>query len=516
MKERITNFLKAGYACLYAVSHEEERISGEITAAATAAKREVWSWNFKDGLVLSASDKQEKLGESIKETGDPLKMLAKFNEHSVKGGEPFGVHVRNKSIVILKDFHLFMKQSNPLLIRLMREAITVGRATQRHLIILGCQLHLLPELEKEVTVIEFQLPKRDELLIVAESILEGNKKKSPEDMDKVLDAGSGLTTSEFADATALALVSTGKPDPATIFQIKTETIKKGGILEVMNADVSFDDIGGMTDLKEWVSKRKNAFTKEARAYGLPSPKGVVLFGIQGGGKSFASKAIANELGCPLLRLDAGKLFGGIVGSSEANTRNVISQVEAFGTCALMIDEIDKGFAGMTGGHDGDSGTTRRVIGTFLTWMQEKKSNIFIIATANDLTKLPPELLRKGRWDELFFIDLPTTTERVEIWKVQIRRHGRKPEQFDLEKLAGMTEGFTGAEIQALFIEALYSAFEDGKEPTDDLIEELSASAIPLSKTMSEGVDTLRKWSEGRARPASQPEAKLAIVGRKIS
>ncbi len=209
-------------------------------------------------------------------------------------------------------------------------------------------------------------------------------------------------------------------------------------------------------------------------------------------------------------MDTGRLFGGLVGQSETNVRNVIAQVEAFGRCVLWIDEIDKGFAGVVGGHDGDSGTTRRVIGTFLTWMSEKKSPVFIVATANDLTKLPPELLRKGRWDEMFFLDLPTVQERTEIWAVQIQMKGRKPKKFNLQALAESTENWTGAEIEALFNEGLFAAFHKGKEPTTELLVELSQNTVPLSKTMAEQLAHLRSWAEGRCRRASTPHTQQAL------
>lgn len=510
MKSQLTNYIKAGYACLWAVSHEEERITAEIAKVAEELNYALWSWTITAGLV----NKDE---SGLDKTQDPLAALTQFIAHTVsKKGEPEGTNIPNKSIVILKDFHAFLKNAPALLVRRLKEAITVGRASNRHLIILGCQLNLPPELEKEITVIEFSLPDREELRVVAERTAKAAGQEVNGNMEQILDAGSGLTTTEFEDACAFSKVEHGSIEPGVVSRIKAAVLKKGGILEVLNPGVTFDDLGGLRELKDWVSKRKRAFSKEARLYGLPMPKGVILCGVQGAGKSYATRAIASELECPLLRLDAGKLFGGLVGSSEANVRSVIAQVEAFGKCILQIDEIDKGFAGMTGGHDGDSGTTRRVIGTFLTWMQDKTSPVFIVATANDLTKLPPELLRKGRWDELFFIDLPAFEERVEIWRVQIRRHGRKPDKFDLEALAQQTGEWTGAEIEALFKEGLYWAFGQDKEPDTATLQMLMQNTVPLSKTMAEPIKALREWSKGRARPASAPlTTKKASAQRKI-
>jgi ATPases of the AAA+ class len=511
MKSHLTNLIKAGYGCAYCVTHEEQRVFGELLTVAKSLDYDVWQWSITDGLVRPTGKKEDK-------TQDPLAVLGKFMDVSHTDDGPEGNLIKNKSLLVLKDYHAFLRGNPPpMLTRALKEAIGMARSTNRPIVIIGCQLHLPPELEKEVMPVEFSLPPREELKVVAVEIAASAKQELNGNSEAILDAAAGLTTTEFADAAAYSVAEKKEIEPGIINRIKAETIKKGGILEVINPGVTFEDLGGLQELKAWITKRKNAFTKKAREYGLPMLKGVCLYGVQGAGKSYATRAIASELDCPLLRLDAGKLFGGLVGSSEANVRAVIAQVEAFGKCCLQIDEIDKGFAGMAGGHDGDSGTTRRVIGTFLTWMQDKTSPVFIIATANDLTKLPPELLRKGRWDELFFIDLPTVDERVEIWRVQIRKHGRKPDGFSLKALAQATEGWTGAEIEALFKESLFAAFEHDEEPDDVLLLELRHNTVPLSKTMAEPIKALRDWSQGRARSASAPvETKTVTMKRKIA
>lgn len=512
MTTHLTNLVRAGYGSIFITTFEEDRVVNDLVAVAKQLKYEVWSWSITEGL---------KNGKGIPGTEDPLKMLNAFavlEDPKEENDEPQGKIVSNKSLVILKDFHAFLRGTpSPMLVRRLKECIASGRATNRHLIILGCQLHLPPELEKEIVVVEFSLPTREELKTVAEGIAESVKQELNGNSDAILDAGSGLTTTEFADACAYSVAEKGAIEPGIVNRIKAETIRKGGILEVVKPGITFADIGGQDELKGWIGKRKHAFTKKAQEYGLPMPKGVILMGPPGAGKSYATRAMASELDCPLVKLDAGKLFGSLVGSSEANVRSVIAQVEAFGKCVLQIDEIDKSFAGMVGGHDGDSGTTRRVIGTFLTWMQDKTSPVFLIATANDLTKLPPELLRKGRWDEMFFIDLPTRKELEEIWRVQIRRHGRKPEEFNLGALANRTDGWTGAEVEALFKEGLYAAFEQNKEPDTELLVELSYKTVPLSQTMGESIKALREWSKNRARSASTPqETKPATLKQKVA
>jgi SpoVK/Ycf46/Vps4 family AAA+-type ATPase len=227
-----------------------------------------------------------------------------------------------------------------------------------------------------------------------------------------------------------------------------------------------------------------------------------MLGVPGCGKSLTAKATASVFGVPLLRLDAGAIFAGLVGASESNLRSVIRSAEAIAPCVLWIDELEKGFAGSRNSGASDGGTSSRVFGSFISWMQEKTARVFIVATANDVTQLPPELLRKGRWDELFFVDLPTRAEREAIWEIQIAEFGREPHGFDLRQLAKATDGFSGAEIEQVFIEALYRAFDAGHEPTDLTIGEVLVDFVPLSKLMGESITSLRSWSKGRARPAT--------------
>lgn len=506
---KIKTYIRAGYSALQCVTHEEDRVIAEICTAAkdiNGVEYNLWSWSITSGLSNICTE------EIVKGTADPIAMLNALYEFEITGDEPapHGTKIPNKSIIILRDFHALLRNPNVLVVRRLKECISVGRATQRHIIIVGCQLHLPPELEKEITAIEYGLPSKADLLVVAKQLAADAKQELNGETERILDAGSGLTTTEFADAAAKSIIERGCIDPVLISDSKAEAIRKGGILEIVKPGVTFEQLGGLSDLKAWVSKRKHAFSDKAKEWGLPTPRGVCMFGVQGGGKSVATRAIASELNCPLIRLDAGKLFGGIVGSSEANVRNVIQQVEAFGKSVLQIDEIDKGFAGMTGGHDGDSGTTRRVIGTFLTWMSEKTAPVFIVATANDLTKLPPELLRKGRWDELFFIDLPSHAERVEIWAVQIRRNKRNPDDFNLSALASATDQWTGAEIEALYNEGLYAAWDAQCEPNTELLLALSKGTQPLSTTMAEQVSSLRSWAKGRAKYASPQDNKLSV------
>lgn len=509
---KLTTYLRAAYAGLYAVTHEEARATETIVRDCKLIGFKVYQWSVTQGLITpegKALEMPSPDGKKTMRVTDPMAALRCYQAVTPVTGEPNvyrGAHIPNKSVLIMQDLHVFLQQKQPLLLREIKDAVRTGRGTSRCLVMMGCQLALPPELEKEFTVIDFPLPSKEELLPIVHELSGGRQiQLSEEEEQRVLEAGVGLTYSEFEDAVAASIIEVETVCPLIVGRIKAETIKKGGLLEIIKPGVTFDNIGGLAVLKDWIVKRKRAFTKEARAFGCPTPKGVCLFGVQGAGKSLVSQAIAAELGVPLLALNVGKLFAGLVGGSESNVRAVINQIEAFGACCVRIDEIDKGFAGMVGGSSGDSGTTRRVIGHILTWMAEKTSPVFIVATANDLTQLPPELLRKGRWDELFFLDLPTKAERVEIWNVHIGKKGRKAIDFDLDQLAEVTDGWTGAEIESLMGEAMHAAFYAGTEPDTELLVGLSEQTMPLSKTMAESMDRLREWARGRARSASTVE-----------
>jgi SpoVK/Ycf46/Vps4 family AAA+-type ATPase len=287
------------------------------------------------------------------------------------------------------------------------------------------------------------------------------------------------------------------------------------LLEVIETGATLDAIGGLENLKAWLVQRGEAFTERARTYGLPVPKGMLVLGVPGTGKSLTAKATASVFGVPLLKLDAGRLFGGLVGQSEANVRSVIQTAEAISPCVLWIDEIEKGFGGVGGsGGSTDGGTSARVFGTMLNWLQDKAAPVFVVATANDVSKLPPEMLRKGRWDELWFVDLPDTRERTAIWDLVIAKYGRDRIGLDPAILARSSERHTGAEIEAAFVEALHRAFAEDREPGELDLGEVLNESVPLAVSMSESMERLRQWAKGRARHASAKE-KQGRGGRKL-
>jgi SpoVK/Ycf46/Vps4 family AAA+-type ATPase len=334
---------------------------------------------------------------------------------------------------------------------------------------------------------------------------------TPESKEKLVKASLGLTRSEAENAFARVIVIDKKlnaDDIDSILDEKKQAIRKSRFLEYYESKEEFSNVGGLDSLKEWLTKRGAAFTQKATEFGLPQPKGILLIGVQGCGKSLTAKSVASLWKLPLLRLDIGAVFSGIVGSSEENMRRAIKAAENLAPIILWIDEVEKGLSGVQSSTFSDAGTSARVFSTFLTWLQEKTAPVFVIATANNIQLLPPELLRKGRFDEIFFVDLPSQEERKQIFDIHIRKKKRDPKNFDLEVLARESEGYSGAEIEQAVISALYDAFLENRDiNTQDIVKNTKVS-IPLSITMREAIDQIRNWAKNRARCASSVQKDL--------
>jgi SpoVK/Ycf46/Vps4 family AAA+-type ATPase len=493
MKQKITNYIRAGYPGLYLVSHEEQRIDAEMKHIANELQYHLLFWSAVDGLVDASKG-------TTTAANDPLEALIAIQD------------LKEKTIILLKDFHLFLQDPNPILVRKLKDLLMEAKTKSKTLIVLGCRMVLPPELERELTVIEFALPGKEELSTVLSGIMESANITTiqSEQREKVLDAACGLTTIEAENAFALSVVEAKSIDPVIVAREKAQAVKKNGLLELIETKENLDSIGGLDVLKEWLLKRRNAFGQKAIQYGLPTPKGLLIIGIPGTGKSLTAKATSQVFGVPLLKLDAGRIFAGLVGQSESNLRAVIQTAEAIAPCCLWIDEIEKGFSGTKSSNATDGGTSSRVFGSFISWMQEKKVPVFVVATANDVSQLPPEMLRKGRFDELFFVDLPNQQEREAIWEIQIGNYGRDPRDYDLVQLSIATEGLTGSEIEQVFVEALYMAFDVEKEPTDLDIAQILTEFVSLSKLMAEQITGLRNWAKGRARLATSIEASRGL------
>ena len=405
----LANLFKARFPYVYIPTWEEKRAEEFILSTAWDERliihpREVYSWTQTAGFTnLSEMNR-------VNGTQDPMKAFA------------FIESCDRDAIFIMKDLHVFFGvQGRPPaydLIRRMRDLIPVLHESQerKNIVILSPQLVIPADMEKEISVFEFPLPNVDEMLDMLDRIIRenglDNSRLSYEDKEKLAKSALGLTAQEAENAFSRAIVANRGLDGnaiRVIFDEKNQVIKKTGILEFIKANFTIDDIGGLENLKSWLIKRNNSWLDSARKYNIPAPKGVLITGIPGCGKSLTAKAMSAIWNLPLLKLDMGKIFSGIVGSSEENMRKAIATAEAVAPSILWVDEIEKGLSGVGG--SGDSGTSNRILGTFLTWMQEKTAPVFVIATANNIRTLPPEVLRKGRFDEIFFVDLPTESER---------------------------------------------------------------------------------------------------------
>jgi SpoVK/Ycf46/Vps4 family AAA+-type ATPase len=498
----IATYLRAGYPGIALITPEEARAEAELAAACSDLDRHLHAWSSTDGLVDVQTGRATPCP-------DPLEALMHVEALFRQEGE--------RHVVMLRDLQLHLDQSDPLLVRRLKDLLRLAKSAGHALVPTGCRLKLPAELEHEITLIDLELPGIARLGGVLDGILQSaNQAELGEDArEKILHAALGLTTMEAENAFALSIVESGGVDPALVAREKARALKRGGLVEVIEAKPNLEDIGGLDSLKRWLSQRRPAFGAAARDYGLPVPKGLLIVGIPGTGKSLTAKATASVLQLPLLRLDMGRVFGGIVGQSEANLRSVIRTAEAIAPCVLWIDEIEKGFGGSAGSGSSDGGTSSRVFGSFLSWMQEKDKPVFVVATANDVSQLPPEFLRKGRFDDLFFIDLPDRKERAAIWEIVIARHRRDPESQSVADLTKATDGFTGAEIEGAYREALHEAFAEGREPTAADIQSAITATTPIARLMEDRIEALRKWSKGRAREAGAT-AKVASPSSRSS
>ena len=512
MKTTLENYIRAGYPCLVVNTSEEQRALGDIIAAASSDKAKrtrLATWSAVEGVCLYNIN-----AEGSKQTG-------KESETEDLRAACLNLSARMRTeqnvVIVLRDAqHYFVNGVEPSYGRALRDLITDAPSYGCCVMLLGPDFKVWSSIEKLVTVVDYSLPNDADLTRVVDAISKaaGKKEKANEE---ILNAISGLSMAEAENALSLAMIETGKFDSSVIYREKVAAVKRSGLLEVVAPDPrGLDAIGGLDVLKNWILTRKAAFGQEAINYGLPAPKGVLLVGVPGSGKSLSAKAFGTALGIPTLKLDIGALFGSLVGESEKRTREALALAEAMSPCVIWCDEVDKGLSGVSGSGSGDSGTSRRVFGTILNWMQEHKKPCFVVMTANDVSALPPEFLRRGRFDELFAIDLPNTVERTEIVSVMIRKVNRKPENFDVKAVAAACVGYTGAEIEAVVNESLFAAFDQKREPkTSDMLAAVS-QVIPIAKTMSEKIDAIRKWADGRARMASKPEEKEVAGARKLT
>jgi SpoVK/Ycf46/Vps4 family AAA+-type ATPase len=491
MQEELSILIQAQYPLIYLVTPEEERAEQAISEVAQGKpQRRLYIWTVTHGIV---------------EFGQP-RHVTQHNTVSPEAALEWAMRQKEASIFVFKDLHAFI--SSPAVTRWLRDAIASFKGSQKAIILMSPVQEIPIELEKEVAVIDFAMPDMGELNQVLTNQLEQVRPRriTTETREKLLKAALGLTKDEAEKVYRKAQVTTGRlteEEVDIVLSEKKQLIRRNGILEYIEEDETIDSVGGLEELKHWLKQRANAFTERAREYGLPQPKGMLILGVPGCGKSLIAKTTSRLWGLPLLRLDMGRVYdGSMVGRSEANLRNALKTAESISPAILFIDEMDKAFAGSTGSADSDGGTSSRIFGSFLTWMQEKTSPVFVMATANRVERLPGEFLRKGRFDEIFFVDLPNAEERQDIFRIHLSKRRREIARFDLEQLANVCDGFSGAEIEQALVAAMYEAFAQDREFTQlDIIAAIK-STMPLSKTMTEQVTALRDWARQRARPAA--------------
>jgi SpoVK/Ycf46/Vps4 family AAA+-type ATPase len=496
--EQLDLMLRARYPLIYIVGAEEEPIATVLLQVADRSQpiRKLCFWDIVRGWNDNGADK-----------GSPMAALNRIAKAPIN--EP--------AIFVLQDLHPILKSPlQPPHVPIVREIKNLAselKRSRKTLILTSYSLDIPPEFIEETTTIDFPLPDANEIdYLISQLVVPDKLKLAPLGREQLVKACQGLSRARIQRVLAISLATNqqvSEQDIDRVLAAKQQAIRQTGILEFYTTQESIKSVGGLDNLKQWVRMRQDSFTDEARRYGIPNPKGVLLAGIQGTGKSLSAKTIAHEWRLPLLRLDAGRLFGGLVGESESKVRQMIRIVEAVAPCVLWMDEIDKAFGNISSGFDGDSGTSQRVFGSLITWMQEKTSPVFVVATANNIQILPAELLRKGRFDEIFFLNLPNESERQEIFRVHLQKlRPSRLREFDLELLARHSLDYSGAEIEQAIIEGMQQAFSGGSTGnrsdfnTENIIRALEET-VPLAAIARPQIEALKQWaSKAGARPAS--------------
>ena len=526
-KAELNRLLRAHFPAVHISTYEEERVLAVVQDLAGDLTCSIFGWSASHG-VFEIDHHDHGAIDSKLAMADLAAALETFEQMlQSKQAEKKGL------IFVLLDptTYLTDRNANPIYARKLRDLIHRIRSENRvaTCLIVTPGSAMPKELERDITLLDFPLPTREEIRIHVDrlfahlalspaiAVTEGERLK-----DRFTEAAVGLTLSEIRNAVSYAVVDDLRIDDRDVrhvFLQKRQIVRKSGLLDfIENLDLSLDDIGGLDRLKAWMKRRRLAFSEDGRAFGVQAPKGVLVTGVPGCGKSWSAKCVAAAWKLPLLKLDMGRIYSSLVGSSEEHIRQVLQVAEAVAPCVLWLDEIEKGLP-RPGTHIGDSGVSLRVLGTFLTWMQEKQSSVFVFATANQIDLLPPEILRKGRFDEIFFVDLPNEEERREILSIHIGRAGRDPQAIDMDRLVelsgpavhGPDVTLTGAELAAWINEAMINAYhrrlEQGETAPDVSLPDFEESAhgtVPLARLRAEEISALRRWAQGHALRASAP------------
>jgi hypothetical protein len=490
--EELRLLIKSRHPILYVETHEEERLIRLLAVCCAELKRAFFTWSVTQGLFRYG------FGSGVYETAEPMKALR---------------HIRTATIpavYLLRDFQPYLEQ--PEIVRALRDLGERGESDPLTVVLSAPSVELPVELRKLAARFRLALPGRVEIRrAVFETLLDMSRNVrfrntlSEEELEQFVGNLRGLTLSEVHRVVSRCVLDDNVLDAADIpkaLEAKRERVEEAGILEFYEVGREVSPLGGLRNLKAWLERARAGYSPKARALGLSPPRGVMFVGVQGCGKSLAAKTIARAWRVPLVRLDPGRLFDKYIGESEKRLREALDAAEAVAPVVLWIDEIEKAFAGSGSSSDADAGLSRRLFGTFITWLQEKTAPVFVAATANDLSAVPPELLRKGRFDEIFFIDLPDEEERGEIFSIHLRRRQQDPARFDLPALVAASEGFSGAEIEQAVVSSLYGLLAEGGSElaTRHLLAEL-ARTVPLSRSRAEDVAALRAYAHDRFVPA---------------
>src|SRR6266446_5281436 len=470
---------------------EEDRVEQALERVAQRLRIPLFVWTMTRGLRRSGAL------EPLYDTKEPLKALRNLSD------------LPNAGIYLMKD--LYRSLGDAAVVRTLQDLARAFSHDRRAIVLTAPRVELPSERATLASLVKLELPTEEDLRALAQEVFGTLSREhrlgpppDPDILDKIATALRGLTLFEAERALTRAVLddlTLGPRDIEVIAQMKKEILSRDRVLDCVPQKEGLDDVGGLRGLKAWLGKRRDALTPEAKKFGVEAPRGILLLGVQGCGKSLAAKAVAKTWSLPLLRLEPGRLFDKFIGESEKNLDRALATAERMAPCVLMIDEIEKGFASVASS-DSDGGLSRRILGRLLGWMQEREAPVFMVATCNQITALPPELMRKGRFDEIFFIDLPAADERCQIFAIHLTRRHRDPKSFDLDALAAASEGFSGAEIEQAVVAALYTAFARRAElTTEHILEEIKATR-PLSVTRAEEIDALREWAKGRTVPAS--------------
>ena len=469
---------------------EEERLEALLTDVATELGVPLYEWSVTAGLS--------------KAKGAPL-----YNSDSPEQGLANIALIQGDGIFLLKDFARYCE--NDKICRRLRDMAEKFRTVRRSIVLTAAKMELPPDLEADAMPFQLGLPEAEDLLPGVKQVLAelNREQRIPVTLDvaamtKLAQNLLGLPEEEALRALRKSVLARGRADAGlldAVLDTKRETLKTEGLIETVRRDASFVDVAGLRHLRDWIGKRKSALTPEGQRFGLVPPKGVLITGVQGCGKSLAARAVAGEWGFELARLDAGALYDKYVGESERRLHKALELAQKLAPLVLWIDEIEKAFASAGSSGDADAGLSQRLLATLLTWMQDRESGVFLAATSNNITVLPPEMLRKGRFDEIFFVDLPNPEVRGALFALHLKKRGRDAAGFELQKLAGATEGFSGAEIEQAIVSALYTAFNAKQQLNTEILLAEVQSTQPLSVTRAEEVASIREWAKMRAVPA---------------